>query len=77
MTSVFSIAGAILLLSVLIIVHEFGHYIFAAATGMRVDRFSIIGIGPPVVRLFTYKGTEFVISAIPFGACLSGSHTRK
>ncbi len=62
------ILGAILLLSVLIIVHEFGHYIFAVATGMRVDRFSVIGIGPPVLHLFKYKGTEFVISAIPFGA---------
>ena len=62
------VIGAILLLSVLIIVHEFGHYIFAVATGMRVDRFSVIGIGPPIVNLFTYKGTEFVISAIPFGA---------
>jgi len=62
------ILGAILLLSVLIIVHEFGHYIFAVATGMRVDRFSVIGIGPPVLHLFNYKGTEFVISAIPFGA---------
>ncbi|MCA9716077.1 MAG: site-2 protease family protein [Myxococcales bacterium] len=62
------VIGAILLLSVLIIVHEFGHYIFAVATGMRVDRFSVIGIGPPIAKLFTYKGTEFVISAIPFGA---------
>jgi regulator of sigma E protease len=57
-----------LLLSALIIVHEFGHYLFAAATGMRVDRFSVLGIGTPIVRLFTYRGTEFVISAIPFGA---------
>ncbi|MCA9690962.1 MAG: M50 family metallopeptidase [Nannocystaceae bacterium] len=63
-----SILGAVLLLSVLIIVHEFGHFIFAVATGMKVDRFSVIGIGPPVLRLFTWRGTEFVIAAIPFGA---------
>jgi regulator of sigma E protease len=59
---------AIVALSVLIIVHEFGHYICAVATGMKVDRFSVFGIGPVVARLFTWRGTEFVISAIPFGA---------
>jgi len=58
----------ILGVSVLIVIHEFGHYLCARATGMRVDRFSVIGIGPVVWRLGTWKGTEFVISAIPFGA---------
>ncbi|MCB9567506.1 MAG: site-2 protease family protein [Myxococcales bacterium] len=62
------ILTAIITISVLIIIHEFGHYICAVSTGMKVDRFSILGIGPVVARLFTYKGTEFVISAIPFGA---------
>jgi regulator of sigma E protease len=59
---------AILALSVLIIIHEFGHYLCAKLGGMHVDRFSVIGIGPVVLKLFTWKGTEFVISAIPFGA---------
>ena len=59
---------AILALSILIIIHEFGHYICARAVGMHVDRFSVIGIGPVVLRLFEYQGCEFVISAIPFGA---------
>ena len=59
---------AIVALSLLIIVHEFGHYICAVATGMKVDRFSVFGIGPVILRLGTWRGTEFVISAIPFGA---------
>ncbi|PRQ02374.1 Metalloprotease MmpA [Enhygromyxa salina] len=59
---------AILALSVLIIIHEFGHYVCAKIGGMHVDRFSVIGIGPVILKLFTWKGTEFVISAIPFGA---------
>ncbi|TPV96634.1 MAG: site-2 protease family protein [Myxococcales bacterium FL481] len=58
---------AILALSALVIIHEFGHYICARASGMHVHRFSVLGIGPVVLRLFTYKGTDFVISAIPFG----------
>jgi regulator of sigma E protease len=59
---------AIVALSLLIIVHEFGHYICAVATGMKVDRFSVFGIGPVIARLGVWRGTEFVISAIPFGA---------
>ncbi len=59
---------AIVALCLVIIIHEFGHYTAAVATGMRVDRFSIFGIGPVVARLGTWRGTEFVISAIPFGA---------
>lgn len=51
-----------------IVVHEFGHYVFAVLTGMKVDRFSVFGIGPPIVRLGTYRGTEIVVGAIPFGA---------
>jgi len=59
---------AILALSILIIIHEFGHFVCAKIGGMHVDRFSVIGIGPVILKLFTWKGTEFVISAIPFGA---------
>lgn len=52
-------------LSVLIVVHEWGHYITAKKLGIDVERFSL-GFGP---RLFSkmYKGTEFVVSLIPLG----------
>ena len=52
-------------LSVLIVVHEFGHFIVAKRVGVRVDKFSI-GFGP---RLFTRKKgeTEYSLSAIPLG----------
>lgn len=59
---------AIVALCIVIILHEFGHYIAAVWTGMKVDRFSVFGIGPPILRFGTWRGTEFVISAIPFGA---------
>lgn len=67
MTWVTAVA-AIVALCVVIIIHEFGHYIAAVWTGMKVDRFSVFGIGPPIVRFGTWRGTEFVLSAIPFGA---------
>lgn len=64
----FSVLLGILGLSVMIIIHEFGHFVCARVTGMRVDRFSVFGIGPVIWRIGKWKGTEFVISAIPFGA---------
>jgi regulator of sigma E protease len=59
---------AIAALCVVIIVHEGGHYVAAISSGMKVDRFSVFGIGPPILRFGSWRGTEFVISAIPFGA---------
>lgn len=63
-----SVVVAIIALCVVIILHELGHYLVAIWTGMKVDRFSVFGIGPTVVKLGTWRGTEFTISAIPFGA---------
>jgi len=59
------ILAAIIVLGVLIIVHEFGHFIVAKRSGVGVLKFSI-GFGP---RLFgrTVNGTEYVLSAVPLG----------
>ena len=55
----------ILVLSALIVVHEFGHFLVAKKNGVVVEKFSI-GFGPV---LFSRKGkeTEFLISAFPLG----------
>jgi regulator of sigma E protease len=52
-------------LSVLVLVHEFGHFIAAKRVGVRVETFSF-GFGP---KLFSVKkgDTEYRISAIPLG----------
>lgn len=62
------IVVAIVALCVVIIVHELGHFLAAVFTGMKVDRFSVFGIGPSILKLGTWRGTEIVIGAIPFGA---------
>lgn len=56
---------ALLALSVLIIVHEFGHFIVAKASGILVHEFSLF-MGP---KLFSFrKGeTTYSIRAIPLG----------
>ncbi|MCB9707694.1 MAG: site-2 protease family protein [Myxococcales bacterium] len=57
---------AILGISVLVIVHEGGHYFVARAYGMQVVRFSI-GIGPVIFRHQSKTSpTIFQVCAIPF-----------
>lgn len=57
--------GVALVLGIIILVHEWGHYIVARMCGVRVDVFSI-GFGP---RLFGWKrgATDWRISALPLG----------
>ncbi len=56
---------AILLFLVLIIIHEFGHFIAAKLMGVRVNEFAV-GFGP---KLFSIKGkeTKYAFNLIPFG----------
>ncbi|MDD5079481.1 MAG: RIP metalloprotease RseP [Candidatus Omnitrophica bacterium] len=55
----------IAILSVLVMVHEFGHFIAARKAGVRVETFSL-GFGP---KLASYKGkqTEYMVCAVPLG----------
>src|ERR1700760_4220081 len=57
--------GVSLVLGVMILVHEWGHFIAARLFGVRVDVFSI-GFGP---RLFGWKrgATDYRVSALPLG----------
>ena len=61
----------VLLLSVLVFVHELGHFVVARACGVRVLKFSI-GFGPPIGfgrwRLrWERGGTEYVVAWFPLG----------
>jgi regulator of sigma E protease len=57
----------IVAISVLVAIHEYGHYIVGRMCGMKVLRFSV-GFGKPI---WTWVGgkdrTEYCISAIPLG----------
>lgn len=65
--SVVSIIIAIVILGILILVHEFGHFIVAKKNGVFVKEFSI-GFGPRIVSHVSKKsGTRFSWKAIPFG----------
>ncbi len=55
----------VLALTILVFVHEFGHFITAKYFGMRVERFSV-GF-PPTLYGRTYGDTEYAIGATPLG----------
>ena len=55
----------ILILSLLIIVHEFGHFIAARKNGVRVENFSL-GFGPQIFKK-KKNDTEYSVSLIPLG----------
>lgn len=56
---------ALLILSVIIIIHEFGHFILAKANGVGVTEFSV-GMGPRLLK-FTRGETMYSLKLLPFG----------
>jgi regulator of sigma E protease len=56
----------LVVLTVLVFVHELGHYWVARRNGVRVDVFSI-GFGPELFGWTDRAGTRWKISAIPLG----------
>jgi len=67
MTLLHTMAAFIVALGVLIVVHEYGHYVVARLCGVKVLRFSV-GFGRPLVTWRRGRDrTEWVIAAIPFG----------
>ena len=65
--SLWSLAGFIVAVCVLVTVHEFGHYWVARRLGFKVLRFSV-GFGRPLwMRRGRESGTEYVLAAVPLG----------
>jgi regulator of sigma E protease len=62
-----TVVAFIVALGVLIVVHEYGHYLVARLCGVKVLRFSV-GFGRPLALWRRGRDrTEWVIAAIPFG----------
>jgi regulator of sigma E protease len=70
MSFVSSLPGTIvvflIVLTVLVFVHELGHYLVARRNGVRIEVFSI-GFGPEIFGWFDRAGTRWKLSAIPLG----------
>ncbi len=56
----------IILLSIVVVVHEFGHFYMARLCGVRVEEFSL-GFGKELCGWVDKKGTRWKICLIPFG----------
>lgn len=60
-----SVVIFLIILAILVLVHEFGHFIVAKKSGIRVDEF---GLGfPPRIFSKKYGETTYSLNVIPFG----------
>ena len=60
-----TILSFVVVIGILILIHELGHFLVARWVGVGVERFSI-GFGPVLLR-WRGRETEYCLSAIPMG----------
>lgn len=56
----------IVALSLLVVIHEFGHFWVARRCGVKVLKFSV-GFGRTLLKKTSQNGTEYILAAIPLG----------
>ncbi|MBS0352201.1 MAG: RIP metalloprotease RseP [Proteobacteria bacterium] len=61
-----AIIGAILAVFLVIVIHEFGHFLVAKMCGVKILRFSI-GFGKSLYTHVSRGGTEYVLAILPLG----------
>jgi len=60
-----SILITVIVFSILIIIHEFGHFVAAKRAGVKVEKFAI-GFGPAVLKI-NGRQTQFLLCLFPLG----------
>jgi len=66
---IIGVIGAIFVIALMIIAHEFGHFFVGRSCGMAIDKFAV-GFGPKLAK-WNKKDTEFSIRLLPIGGfCL-------
>lgn len=61
-----AIGGFLIILTPIVIIHEFGHFWAAKISGIRVEEFGF-GLPPRAVKLFERGGTVYSLNWIPLG----------
>ncbi len=61
----FDVIAFLIVLSIIVLIHEFGHFIVAKKLGVKVEKFSL-GFGPKLLGRQVGE-TEYLVSAIPLG----------
>ena len=62
----FSFLAFIVVISVIVFIHEFGHYFVAKINGVKIESFSI-GFGPEITGWNDRSGTRWKLSYVPLG----------
>ncbi len=57
----------VIALGLLLFFHEAGHFLASRLFKIEVEEFGF-GLPPRIVKMFTWKGTDFTLNWIPFGA---------
>lgn len=65
-TFLYNTASFIVVLSVIVFIHEFGHYYIAKISGVKIEVFSI-GFGKELLGWNDKSGTRWKIALLPFG----------
>lgn len=63
---VFTLGAFVVALSIIVAVHEYGHYIVGRWSGIHAEVFSI-GFGPVLFSRVDRRGTRWQVAALPFG----------
>ncbi|MDR0677534.1 MAG: RIP metalloprotease RseP [Holosporaceae bacterium] len=66
MSILFCIISFFIIINVIVFVHEYGHFLAAKQTGVKVEKFSI-GIGPDICGFYDRNGTRWCFSLFPIG----------
>ena len=62
----FTLIAFVVALSIIVAVHEYGHYIVGRWSGIKADVFSV-GFGPVLYSKMDRHGTKWQVAALPFG----------
>lgn len=62
----FTLIAFVVALTIIVAIHEYGHYIIGRISGIKADVFSI-GIGPVLAKKTDRHGTQWQIAALPVG----------
>lgn len=62
----YTVVAFVIALSIIVAVHEYGHYIIGRLSGIKAEVFSL-GFGPKLISRVDKRGTRWQIAAIPLG----------
>ena len=68
---VWTLIAFVVALSVIVAIHEYGHYIVGRWSGIHADVFSL-GFGPVLYARTDKRGTVWQVAALPFGGTRHG-----